>query len=125
MIVKVSGKVDGRDVIFDRAEGDQWKVTVPFDLDGMYVIEVTAEDDSGNIVYCTKMLLIVDPATLCVKLIPADYMVKAVPEDYEVMVVPEEYAVETIPDQYQVTSEQDTFLVEVIYPIHGRRCCCE
>lgn len=66
----------------------------------MYVIEVTAEDDSGNIVYCTKMLLIVDPATLCVKLIPADYMVKAVPEGYEVMVVPEEYAVETIPDQY-------------------------
>ena len=50
MIVKVSGKVDGRNVIFDRAEGDQWKVTVPFDLDGMYVIEVTAEDDSGNVV---------------------------------------------------------------------------
>lgn len=125
MIVKVSGKVDGKDVIFDRAEGDQWKVTVPFDLDGMYVIEVTAEDDSGNIVYCTKMLLIVDPATLCVKLVPADYKVEAVPEDYEVMVVPEEYAVETIPDQYQVTSEQDTFLVEVIYPIHGRRCWCE
>ncbi len=125
MIVKVSGKVDGRNVIFDRAEGDQWKVTVPFDLDGMYVIEVTAEDDSGNIVYCTKMLLIVDPATLCVKLIPAEYTVEVIPKDHNLMVIQEEYMVETIPDQYQVTAEQDPFLVEVIYPVHGRRCCCE
>lgn len=125
MIVKVSGKVDGRNVIFDRAEGDQWKVRVPFDLDGMYVIKVTAEDDSGNIAYCTKMLLIVDPATLCVKLIPAEYTVKVITEDHKLMVIQEEYTVETIPDQYQVTAEQDPFLVEVIYPVHGRRCCCE
>ena len=33
MVVKVSGKIDGKEVIFERAEGDRWNVTVPYDLD--------------------------------------------------------------------------------------------
>ena len=82
----------------------------------MYVVELTAENDAGNIAYCTKMLLIVDPATLCVRLVPLDYMVEIIPEDY---------AVEAVPEQYQVIAEPDPLFVEVIYPIHGRGCCCE
>ena len=97
----------------------------PYDLDGMYVVELTAENDAGNIAYCTKMLLIVDPATLCVRLVPLDYMVEIVPEDCKVTVIPEDYAVEAVPEQYQVIAEPDPLFVEVIYPIHGRGCCCE
>ena len=125
MIVKVSGKVDGQDVIFERSEGNQWNITVPYDLDGMYVIEVTAENDAGNIAYCTKMLLIVDPATLCVKLVPLDYMVEVVPEEDETHIIPEDYLVEVMEEQYQVATLPDLFSVEVIYPIHGKGCCCE
>ena len=91
MVVKVSGKIDGKEVIFERAEGDRWNVT----------------------------------ATLCVRLVPLDYMVEVVPEDYKVIVIPEDYAVEAVPDQYQVIAEPDPLFVEVIYPIHGRGCCCE
>ena len=125
MIVKVSGKVDGQDVIFERSEGNQWNITVPYDLDGMYVIEVTAENDAGNIAYCTKMLLIVDPATLCVKLVPLDYMVEVVPEEDETHIIPEDYLVEVMEEQYQVATLPDLFYVEVVYPIHERGCCCE
>lgn len=125
MIVKVSGKVDGQDVIFERSEGNQWNITVPYDLDGMYVIEVTAENDAGNVAYCTKMLLIVDPATLCVKLVPLDYMVEVVPEEYETHIIPEDYLVEVMEEQYQVATFPDLFYVEVVYPIHGKGCCCE
>jgi len=125
MIVKVSGKVDGQDVIFERSEGNQWNITVPYDLDGMYVIEVTAENDAGNVAYCTKMLLIVDPATLCVKLVPLDYMVEVVPEEYETHIIPEDYLVEVMEEQYQVATLPDLFYVEVVYPIHERGCCCE
>ena len=125
MIVKVSGKVDGQDVIFERSEGNQWNITVPYDLDGMYVIEVTAENDAGNVAYCTKMLLIVDPATLCVKLVPLDYMVEVVPEEYETHIIPEDYLVEVMEEQYQVATLPDFFYVEVVYPIHGKGCCCE
>ncbi len=66
MIAKVIGKVDGKEVVFEHAEGDLWNITVPLDLDGMYVVEVTAYDDAENVAFCTKILLIVDPATLCV-----------------------------------------------------------
>lgn len=125
MIVKVSGKVDGQDVIFERSEGNKWNITVPYDLDGMYVIEVTAENDAGNVAYCTKMLLIVDPATLCVKLVPLDYMVEVVPEEYETHIIPEDYLVEVMEEQYQVATLPDLFYVEVVYPIHGKGCCCE
>lgn len=125
MIVKVSGKVDGQDVIFERSEGNQWNITVPYDLDGMYVIEVTAENDAGNVAYCTKMLLIVDPATLCVKLVPLDYMVEVVPEEYETHIIPEDYLVEVMEEQYQVATLPDLFYVEVVYSIHGKGCCCE
>lgn len=97
MITKVIGKVDGQEVIFERSEGDKWTVTVPYDLDGMYVVEVTAYSDTGVIAYCAKMLLIVDPATLCVQLMPYDYIVEVV---------------------------QNEYIVDVIYPQHGGRCCC-
>lgn len=93
--------------------------------DPEHVVELTAENDAGNIAYCTKMLLIVDPATLCVRLVPLDYMVEIVPEDCKVTVIPEDYAVEAVPEQYQVIAEPDPLFVEVIYPIHGRGCCCE
>lgn len=84
MVTKVIGKVDGQEVIYERSEGDLWKVTVPLDLDGMYVIEVSAYDEVGNISFCTKMLLIVDPATLCAKLISLDYTVEVVSKEYDV-----------------------------------------
>ena len=91
----------------------------------MYVIEVTAENDAGNVAYCTKMLLIVDPATLCVKLVPLDYMVEVVPEDYEMRIIPEDYLVEAMEEQYQVAALPELFSIEVVYPIHEGRCCCE
>ena len=97
MVAKVIGKVDGSEVIYEKGEEDKWTVTVPSDLDGMYVVEVTAYDEAGNSAYCTKMLLIVDPATLCVSLVPYEYIVEVVQDDY---------------------------MIDVVYPNHGR-CCCE
>ena len=87
MIVKITGKVDGRDIIFEHVSGDKWSATVPYDLDGMYIVEVTAVNDRGMVAYITKMLLIVDPSTLCVTLIPCDYYVSVVNSEYSVEVV--------------------------------------
>ena len=98
MIVKLTGKVDGKEVIFERSEGDRWETTVPYDLDGMYVVEVTAVNDRGLIAYRTKMLMIVDPRTLCVQLLPYEYICEVVSRDY---------------------------IVEVVHPSHSRGCLCE
>ena len=108
MITKVIGKVDGKEVIFERAEGDLWNTTVPLDLDGMYVVEVKAYDDAENVAFCTKMLLIVDPATLCAQLVAFDYFAEVVPEEYDAII------------------QNDDFQVEAVYPCHhGRGGCCE
>ena len=97
MIMGITGKVDGKEVVFERVKGDLWAITVPYDLDGMYVVEVTAVNDRGLTAYRTKMLLIVDPDTLRVELLPYDYYVEIMSEDY---------------------------IVDIIYPNHeGRRCC--
>ena len=96
MITKVIGKVDGKEVVFERAEGDLWNTTVPLDLDG------------ENVAFCTKMLLIVDPATLCAQLVAFDYFAEVVPEEYDAII------------------QNDDFQVEAVYPCHhGRGCCCE
>lgn len=125
MVTKVIGKVDEREVIFERSDGDSWKITVPQDLDGMYVIEVTAEDEAGNIAYGTKMLLIVDPETLCVSLQPYDYSFDIMLDEYRVGVIPDRYSIEAMEDNYLVGVQQDPYYLEVIYPMHRKGCCCE
>lgn len=125
MVTKVIGKVDGQEVVYERSDGDKWTVTVPCDLDGMYVIEVTAYDEAGNIAYCTKMLLIVDPETLCVRLQPYDYMVDIIQDGYGVSLIPDQYRVDTLTDEYKVTAQCEEYRLEVVYPEHGRGCCCE
>lgn len=125
MVTKVIGKVDGREIIFERSDGDSWKITVPQDLDGMYVIEVTAEDEAGNIAYCAKMLLIVDPETLCVSLQPYDYSFDIMPDEYRVGVIPDRYSIEAMEDNYLVGVQPDPYYLEVIYPMHRKGCCCE
>ncbi len=57
--MEITGKVDGKEVVFERVERDLWAITVPYDLDGMYVVEVTAVNDRGayriqnqNVAYC-------------------------------------------------------------------------
>ncbi|WP_461809821.1 PF13754 domain-containing protein [Faecalimonas sp.] len=96
MIVKLIGKVDGKEVIFERKYGDIWEAIVPYDLDGMYVVEIVAFNDAGTQVYRTKMLLIVDPSTLCISLIPCEYEIDVLLEEYTVDDVTEEYGIEVI-----------------------------
>ena len=67
MVTKVIGKVDGKEVVFERAEGDLWNTTVPLDLDGMYVVEVTAYDDAENVAFCTKILSTFSSAKVSIK----------------------------------------------------------
>ena len=67
MIKRVFGKVDGIEVNYDHDEGDWWKVHVPLDRDGEYVIEIIAEDEAGNQSFLTRLLYTVKNENICVK----------------------------------------------------------
>lgn len=68
MVVRLEGKVDGKDVIFSRVSEELWETTIPLDVDGMYIVELTAYDEYGNFSYVTKILLTFHPENRCVKI---------------------------------------------------------
>lgn len=73
MVVRVEGKVHGEKVSFTWVGGDRWEAVIPASLNGVYIVELTAYDEAGNVGYCTKYILTVDLASLCVHLEPYPY----------------------------------------------------
>lgn len=72
-VVRVVGNVDGKQIVFGKSEDGHWVTSVPKDLDGEYVVEVTAYDEAGNEAYSASMLFIVDPFSLKVKMVPVQF----------------------------------------------------
>ncbi len=70
MVVRLEGKVDGKDVIFSKVSEELWETTIPPDVDGMYIVELTAYDEYGNFSYATKILLTFHPENQCIQIEP-------------------------------------------------------
>lgn len=86
--MKLTGKIEGQQVAFEliRQEGRTFVFTakVPANLDGEYVVELTAEDDAGNIAFVCKYLVTIDLTNLCVHLMPLqDYVLIDQSSGYE------------------------------------------
>ena len=82
MVARLEGKVDGKDVLFTKSDGDVWETTVPVDIDGTYIVELTAWDEAGNYCFMTRWLLTFDPSRLCVHLIPCPYWAEVLPSPF-------------------------------------------
>lgn len=89
MVVKLEGKVDGQAIIFEREfGGDVWKATIPPRASGIYIVELTATDDAGNVAYCAKYIVTIDIAALSVRIEPFDKNAIADEEDFSSKVIP-------------------------------------
>ncbi|MEG1479376.1 MAG: PF13754 domain-containing protein [Clostridiales bacterium] len=85
MVTQLIGKADGKDIIFnliDEAKG-LWETAVPLDLDGTYVVDLTAWDDAGNSSYCATVLFAVDPEKLHISLKVLKYRLGGVEHGYD------------------------------------------
>ena len=51
MTTQVWGLLGSSKIIFDRTDGNIWKVTVPFLESGEYIVALYALDDAGNQAY--------------------------------------------------------------------------
>lgn len=67
MVVRLEGKVQGKDVIFNRVYGDEWETIIPSSLNGAYVVELSAYDDAGNMAYTARYILTVDLTSIHAK----------------------------------------------------------
>ena len=90
MVVRLTGTVNGDDVIFRRMEGDEWEATVPASLNGTYILDMTAYDEAGNTAYWARYILVVDLAALRVTLRVCPYLAALV-ESYYANLCPAHY----------------------------------
>lgn len=90
MVVKLTGDVNGDDVIFRRVQGDEWEATVPASLNGTYVLDMMACDEAGNATYWARYIITVDLAALRVTLRVCPYLAVLV-ESYHANLRPASY----------------------------------
>lgn len=82
MVVRLEGKIDGNPIIFEREMGDWWKTTIPPNLNGIYIVELTATDEAGNQGFACRYILTVDLSQLCVHLEPYPYRAELINDGY-------------------------------------------
>lgn len=87
MVVKLQGIIDGQSVIFERDKGDWWKAAIPRNLNGVYIVELTAIDAAGNMAYCAKYIITIDLSALCVHIEPYPYYAEVLEPDFYATVV--------------------------------------
>lgn len=94
MVIKVEGNVNGYNVVFQKVAGDQWQAKVPSNITGIYIVEMTAWDEAGNVDHIAKYMLMYDPVNLCAKLIPLQYTAGIIPSKYTARVFLSDYFAE-------------------------------
>ena len=73
MTTQVWGLLGSSKIIFDRTDGNIWKVTVPFLESGEYIVALYALDDAGNQAYVATILYVVDIENIQYEIRMLDY----------------------------------------------------
>ena len=119
--MKLTGKIEGQQVAFElvRQEGrtSVFTAEVPANLDGEYVVELTAEDDAGNIAFVCKYLVTIDLTNLCVHLMPLqDYVLIDQDPGYELEDVSGTYSMIDVSTGYDLQNVSPGYWLEPMYP---------
>lgn len=82
MTTQVWGTLGSSKIIFDRIDGNIWKVTVPLLESGEYIVALYAVDEAGNQAYMARILYVVDLENLCYEIKMLDYAAETQMEDF-------------------------------------------
>lgn len=104
MVVRLEGVIDGNPVIFKRKSGDWWETTIPANLNGVYVVELTAYDEAGNIGRAVRYIITVDLSSLCVRIVPYPYRAEII----------EEYETEIYLSNFYAVLQQESYCADVV-----------
>lgn len=97
MVARVFGRVDGIEVSF-KQKGNFYILEFPKKLDsGNYIVEVYAEDEAGNVSYCSTLLCAIDPSGACVHLALVKYFLRSEEFDTSLQLIKEQVHLEAIP----------------------------
>ncbi len=65
MVARLWGTCNGAEITCNPVGGALWETAVPAAPDGVYVFELWAEDEAGNVGYFATVRLSYDPSKLC------------------------------------------------------------
>ena len=94
MTTQVWGMLGSSKIIFDRTEGDTWKVTVPYLESGEYIVALYAEDVAGNQAYVATILYVVDVEHLRYEIKMMDYAAEVQANGFDINVQMQDYSIE-------------------------------
>lgn len=114
MVVKLTGVIEGNPVIFERKSGDVWETTIPAKLNGIYIVELTAVDEAGNIAYCAKYIVTVDLSALCVHLEPFPWKSELLDESYNAKCEVSNYFAKLERTEYAISVELSKYYAEIM-----------
>ena len=85
MTTQVWGTLGTSKIIFDKTEGNIWKVTVPFMESGEYIVALYAVDEAGNQSYMATILYTVDLKKLRYEIKMLDYSAQGNMKDFKIV----------------------------------------
>jgi hypothetical protein len=113
-VVKMTGRIDSVEIVFSLSETGAWIATVPPDIYGEFVVEVTALDEAGNAAYSTAMLFTVDIGDLSFSVIPLSYAYKVSGEGFSKVEVQSDYTFYAVNSHFGYAELPPNFLTEVV-----------
>jgi hypothetical protein len=74
MVKRVYGTLDTTDILFSfNSDSGLWETTVPEHEEGVYIVEIYAEDEAGNVAYMATALFTFDSRGLCINIEVSQY----------------------------------------------------
>lgn len=94
MTTQVWGMLGSSKIIFDRTDGNIWKVTVPLLASGEYIVALYALDDAGNQAYVATILYVVDIENIQYEIRMLDYASEAQTTGFTIEAQLQKYSIE-------------------------------
>lgn len=55
MVVKLTGSINGTAITLERESGDRWTAIIPSIPSGVYIVDLTAWDEAGELCVCDEV----------------------------------------------------------------------
>lgn len=86
-VTDVYGRVNGHDVIFEYVGNDYWECSPGMPEDGVFITEIWAKDDAGNISYRIAKLYVYDGRCVNIEWIDDEFIVKYICDEFIISLV--------------------------------------
>ena len=112
MTTQVWGLLGSSKIIFDRTDGNIWKVTVPFLESGEYIVALYALDDAGNQAYVATILYVVDIENIQYEIRMLDYASEAHTTGFTIEAQMADFTIEAQTTGFTIEAQLQKYSIE-------------